>query len=96
MLSLIGWSMSAVFIAVMTMLIAWMFGLPLRHEPKLRAAVINYGRLVTAPASLDAVHASLLGNFGGTDRGIPAADVRAFEAQMKERKKDVDIKDGKE
>ena len=62
------------------------------HEPKLRAAVINYGRLVTAPATLDAVKASLLGNFGGTDRGIPAADVKAFEQQMKDRKKDVDVK----
>jgi carboxymethylenebutenolidase len=62
------------------------------HEPKLRAAVINYGRLVTAPAKLDAIHAAILGNFGDADRGIPAADVRAFESQLKERKKDVDIK----
>jgi carboxymethylenebutenolidase len=62
------------------------------HEPKLRAAVINYGRLVTSPEKMDAIKASLLGNFGGADRGIAPADVRAFEAQMKERKKDVDIK----
>ena len=48
MLSLIGWSMSAVFIAVMTMLIAWMFGLPLRHEPKLRARWLSNGELTLA------------------------------------------------
>src|SRR4030095_10931835 len=66
-------------------------------EPRLRASVINYGRLVTAPAKIDAIRAVLLGNFAGADRGIPPADVRAFEAQMKERHKEADVKiyDGK-
>jgi len=61
-------------------------------EPRLRAAVINYGRLVTAPAKVDAIHAALLGNFAGADRGIPVDDVRAFEAQLKQRHKEADIK----
>ncbi len=61
-------------------------------EPKLRAAVVNYGRLVTSDEKMDAVHAALLGNFAGADRGIAPADVHAFEAKMKEKKKDVDIK----
>ena len=61
-------------------------------EPRLRAAVINYGRLVTAPAKIEAVRASLLGNFAGADRGIPTDDVRAFENQLKAAKKDADIK----
>jgi carboxymethylenebutenolidase len=66
-------------------------------EPRLRAAVINYGRLVTAPAKIEAVRASLLGNFAGADRGIPTDDVHTFENQLKAAKKDADIKvfDGK-
>jgi carboxymethylenebutenolidase len=66
-------------------------------EPLLRAAVINYGRLVTAPAKIEAVHAALLGNFAGADRGIPVDDVHTFETQLKAAHKDVDIKvfDGK-
>jgi carboxymethylenebutenolidase len=62
------------------------------NEPRLRAAVVNYGRLVTAPAKIDAIRAALLGNFAGADRGIPPADVRAFEGQMKERHKEADVK----
>jgi carboxymethylenebutenolidase len=67
------------------------------NEPRLRAAVVNYGRLVTAPAKIDAIHAALLGNFAGADRGIPPADVQAFESQLKDRHKEADIKiyDGK-
>jgi len=62
------------------------------HEPKLKAAVINYGRLVTSSEKIDAIKASVLGNFGGADRGIAPADVKAFEQAMKDKKKDVDIK----
>ncbi|HEX9295698.1 MAG TPA: dienelactone hydrolase family protein [Polyangiaceae bacterium] len=66
-------------------------------EPRLRAVVVNYGRLITTPAKIDAIRATVLGNFAGADRGIPPADVRSFESQLKERKKDHDIKiyDGK-
>ena len=66
-------------------------------EPRLHAAVINYGRLVTAPAKIEAVRAAVLGNFAGADRGIPIEDVRTFETQLKAAHKDADIKvfDGK-
>jgi carboxymethylenebutenolidase len=66
-------------------------------EPRLRAAVINYGRLVTAPAKIESVRAAVLGNFAGDDRGIPVDDVRTFESQLKAARKDADIKifDGK-
>jgi carboxymethylenebutenolidase len=66
-------------------------------EPRLRAAVINYGRLVTAPERIAALRGALLGNFAGIDRGIPADDVRTFDSQLKSAKKDADIKifDGK-
>ena len=62
------------------------------HEPKLRAAVVNYGRLITAKDTLAGIHASLLGNFAGEDQGIPPADVLDFEKAMKGLGKDVDIK----
>lgn len=61
-------------------------------EPRLRAAVINYGRLVTDPAALSGVKASLLGNFAGEDRGIAVADVRTFEEALKKAGRAVDIK----
>jgi carboxymethylenebutenolidase len=61
-------------------------------EPRLRAAVVNYGRLVTAPQKIDAIHAALLGNFAGQDRGIPPADVTAFAQALKADHKDADIK----
>jgi carboxymethylenebutenolidase len=61
-------------------------------EPKLRAAVVNYGRLVTSEEKMDAIHAALLGNFAGADRGIAPADVHTFEAKLKAKNKDVDLK----
>jgi carboxymethylenebutenolidase len=61
-------------------------------EPQLRAAVVNYGKLVTAPEKIAALHASLLGNFAGADRGIPPEDVRAFADQLKAAHKDADVK----
>jgi carboxymethylenebutenolidase len=61
-------------------------------EPRLRAAVVNYGRLVTAPEKIAAIRASLLGDFAGQDRGISPDDVRAFADKLKAEHKDVDIK----
>jgi carboxymethylenebutenolidase len=62
------------------------------NEPRLAADVINYGRLVTDPATLAKIHAPILGNFGSKDRGIPVTDVQAFEAALKKLGKEVDIK----
>jgi carboxymethylenebutenolidase len=61
------------------------------NDPKLKAAVINYGHLATDDAALKKIDASILGVFGGQDRGIPAADVQKFESQLKALGKTVDI-----
>jgi carboxymethylenebutenolidase len=62
------------------------------NEPRLAAASINYGRLVTDPATIAKIHAPILGNFGGKDRGISADDVKAFDAALKAAGKEADIK----
>jgi carboxymethylenebutenolidase len=61
-------------------------------EPRLAAAVMNYGHLVSDPAAAGKLNAPLLGNFGGKDRGIPAADVQAFEKTLRAAGKSVDFK----
>src|ERR1700685_2472522 len=45
-------------------------------DPKLKVAVINYGHLATEDSTLKKIHASILGIFGGQDKGIPVADIR--------------------
>ena len=61
------------------------------NDPKLKAAVINYGHLASDDATLKKIDAPVLGIFGGQDRGIPPADVKKFESQMKALGKTVDI-----
>ena len=61
-------------------------------EPRLAAAVVNYGKLVTDPARVAAIHAAVLGNFAGLDRGIDPKDVRAFADLLKTDQKHADIK----
>ena len=68
----VGWCMGGGFAAQLAV-----------AEPSLRAAAINYGALPTDSASLSRIHASILGNFGGKDQGIPPEDVNAFAAAMK-------------
>jgi carboxymethylenebutenolidase len=51
-------------------------------EPRLDAAVIYYGRLVTDPAQLAAIKARVLGIFGTRDASIPEEQVAAFEAGL--------------
>jgi carboxymethylenebutenolidase len=60
--------------------------------PSLRAVAINYGALATDKSSLARIHASVLGNFGGQDRGITPDSVHAFEAAMQSLGKPVDAK----
>jgi carboxymethylenebutenolidase len=62
------------------------------NEPSLKAAVINYGHLATDPAQLAKTNASILGIFGGKDRGIPVDDVNKFAAALKKAGKNVEIK----
>jgi carboxymethylenebutenolidase len=61
-------------------------------EPMLTAVVINYGHLSTDPAAIQKIHAAILGNFGGQDRGIPPEDVKKFEETLKKEGKQADIK----
>jgi carboxymethylenebutenolidase len=61
------------------------------QEPTLTADVINYGHLATDPQSLKNINASILGIFGGQDRGITVEDVKKFEQSMKQMEKKVEI-----
>lgn len=62
------------------------------EEPRLAAVNINYGRLIVDRSELSGIQAPVLGIFGAEDRGIPVADVQAFERTMKELGKSVEIK----
>lgn len=77
----IGWCMGGGYAALLAV-----------ADPNLKAVSINYGSLPTDPASLKRIHAAVLGNFGGLDRGITPDDVHAFEAAMKSLGKSVDLK----
>ncbi|MFL6301348.1 MAG: dienelactone hydrolase family protein [Terriglobales bacterium] len=61
-------------------------------EPTLAAAVVNYGPLPESDSDVKAIHAKMLGNFGGKDQGIPPEAVHKFEAQMKANGNPVDFK----
>jgi carboxymethylenebutenolidase len=61
-------------------------------DPHLKAVVPNYGPPPTDPASLAQIHAAILGNYGGLDKGIPPASVESFAASLKKLGKRVDVK----
>ncbi|MDQ1453727.1 MAG: carboxymethylenebutenolidase [Acidobacteriaceae bacterium] len=61
-------------------------------DPHLKAVVANYGPPPTDPASLAQIHAAILGNYGGLDKGIPPATVEGFASAMKKLGKPVDVK----
>ena len=54
--------------------------------------IINYGHLVTDRKTISSIRPPILGNFGALDRGIPPADVNAFDAALKSDGKSSDIK----
>lgn len=60
---------------------AWSLQLAL-NEPKLDAAVIYYGHLVTEPAELKAIKAPILGIFGNRDKAIGPDQVNAFDKAL--------------
>lgn len=62
-------------------------------DPNLRAVAINYGSLPTDKAALEKIHAAVIGNFGGQDRGITPDDVHAFQTAMQSLGKTVDVKE---
>jgi carboxymethylenebutenolidase len=61
------------------------------QEPDLTAVVINYGHLTDDKDDLKKMNASVLGIFGGQDRGIPLEDVKKFEQALKELSKNPQI-----
>lgn len=60
-------------------------------DPTLAADVINYGHLATDPARIRQIHAPILGLFGAQDQGIPPADVRKFEQDVRQMGKKIDV-----
>lgn len=60
------------------------------HDPRVKACAMCYGAVVTDADKLKSLHATVLGLFGAEDRGIKAADVRKFEAALKEAGKKVE------
>lgn len=61
-------------------------------EPRLAAAAIYYGRLVTDDKQIAGLRVPLLGNFGGKDQGPDPASVREFERKAKAAGRSVDFK----
>jgi carboxymethylenebutenolidase len=61
------------------------------QEPTLTTAVINYGHWASDSESVTKIKASILGLFGGQDRGIPVDDVRKFEQALKQQGNKVEI-----
>ena len=59
--------------------------------PQLSACVVCYGRLVTDSSAIAGINASVLGIFGGTDKGIPPESAMEFEATARGMKKDVNV-----
>lgn len=77
----IGWCMGGGYAALLAV-----------ADPDLDAVVINYGSLPTDKDALEKIHAAILGNFGGQDRGITPDDVHAFAAALHALGKSVDVK----
>ncbi len=61
------------------------------QEPTLTASVINYGHLASDSESIKKIKASILGLFGGQDRGIPVDDVKKFEQALKQQGNKVEV-----
>ena len=61
-------------------------------DPGIRACVMYYGAPITDPKTIQGIQATILGNFGGDDRGPTPDQVKAFEKALKEAGKKVDFK----
>jgi len=60
-------------------------------DPKLKAAVINYGHLASSADTVKKINAAVLGIFGAQDKGIPESSVREFETLMRQQGKKIEI-----
>jgi carboxymethylenebutenolidase len=61
------------------------------HDPRLRAAVVCYGRLRTDPKLLSKLKNSVLGIFAGADEGISADTIKQFQKAMMKAGKRVEM-----
>jgi carboxymethylenebutenolidase len=73
--------------------VTWLYA---AHNPKLKAGVAWYGRLITKPNALQTMNpidlvpqlkAPVLGLYGALDKGIPVVDVNAMNAALKAAEK---------
>lgn len=77
----VGWCMGGTYAMLLAV-----------NAPTLKAVAVNYGALPTDKSSLAQIHAAILGNFGGQDRGITPDSVHTFEAAMQAIGKPVDAR----
>ncbi|MDO8588770.1 MAG: dienelactone hydrolase family protein [Armatimonadota bacterium] len=68
--------------------VGWCFGggqslILALNDPKLAAAALFYGRLVTDADEISKIKAAVLGIFGEADTSIPMTDVREFEKALR-------------
>jgi len=61
-------------------------------DPGIRACVMYYGAPITDKAAIQGLQATVLGNFGGQDKGPSPDQVKAFEAALRQANKKVDFK----
>lgn len=69
----------------------WALNAAMLFPDELDAAVIYYGQITDSEERLAPVNAPILGLFGENDRGVPAEDVRAFEATLEKLDKEYEI-----
>jgi carboxymethylenebutenolidase len=62
------------------------------HDPRLRAAVVCYGRLRTDPKHLAKIKGSVLGIFAGADEGISADTIKEFQKAMAKAEKRLELR----
>lgn len=61
-------------------------------DPGIRACVMYYGAPIHDEAAIKGIQASILGNFGGDDKGPTPDQVKEFEAALKKAGKKADFK----
>jgi len=61
-------------------------------DPGIRACAMYYGAPITDERAIRGIQASVLGNFGGEDKGPAPEQVKAFEAALRKAGKRVDMK----
>ena len=62
------------------------------NDPAIRACVMYYGAPISDAAAIRNIQASVLGNFGGQDKGPSPDQVRTFESALRKAGKKVDFK----